>query len=308
MKKVIVFSLLFALVACGGNEETSEKLKFEKYEHELSFALGAAEGRRILETPGFNGAQLNKALLMKGFRANFSDAEPTGCDQSLNSLYGPAGTDFNIDFVDAGSECIGKITAYGFFREFSQVDKISQIDTFYLFSGFKYALESADTLHLAEEDQNAVLREFFEGVNAKIQQEIAAKEQSIWDEVKAKDNVKEVEAGVWIETVKVGKGGSPVAGDDVQADYILTSLTGDTIQNSFDRLKAGQDIPAPAFNLNMVYEGWRVAFPHLKKGGQYRIYLPYSAVLDQRLPQQSYIFYVDFIDFGGPNTLVKNMQ
>ena len=125
--------------------------------------------------------------------------------------------------------------------------------------------------------------------------------------MKSKDNVKEVEAGVWIETVKAGKGGSPGANDDVQADYILTSLTGDTIQNSFDRLKSGQDIPAPAFNLNMVYEGWRVAFPHLKKGGQYRIYLPYSAVLDQRLPEQSYIFYVDFIDFGAANTLVKNM-
>lgn len=307
MKRVFIFSLLFALVACGESEEKTEKLAFDKYEHELSFALGAAEGKRILETPGFNGTQLNKGLLVKGFKANFSAAEPTGCDESLNSLYGPAGTDFNTDFVDAGSECIGKITAYGFFREFSQVDKISQIDTSYLFAGFEDALNGTDTVQLAEEDQNAVMREFFEGINSKIQQDIAAKEEGIWADVKAKDNVKEVEAGVWIETVKAGKGGSPKEGDDVQADYILTSLTGDTIQNSFDRLKAGQDIPAPAFNLNMVYEGWRVAFPHLKKGGKYRIYLPYSAVLDQRLPEQSYIFYVDFIDFGAANTLVKNM-
>ena len=307
MKRVFIFSLLFALVACGESEEKTEKLAFDKYEQELSFALGAAEGKRILETPGFNGTQLSKSFLVKGFRANFSEVEPTGCDVSLNNLYGPAGTDFNTDFVDEGSECVGKITAYGFFREISQVDKISQIDTMYLFKGFETALNSEDTVQLSEDDQNSVLREFFEGINAKVQQEIAAKEESIWTEVKAMDNVKEVEAGVWIETVKAGKGGSPKEGDDVQADYILTSLTGDTIQNSFDRLKSGQDIPAPAFNLNMVYEGWRVAFPHLKKGGQYRIYLPYSAVLDQRLPEQSYIFYVEFIDFGAANTLVKNM-
>lgn len=308
MKKVLVFSLLFALVACGESTPETEKLTFDKYEHELSFALGAAEGRRILETPGFNGAQLNKDLLLKGFKANFSADEPTGCDESLNNLYGQSGTDFNEQYVDAGSECIGKITAYGFFREFSQVDKIAQIDTFYLFSGFKFALAEMDTTHLAEEDQDAVLREFFEGVNAKIQQEIAAKEQVLWDAVKEKPNVKEIESGVWLETIKEGKGGSPAVGDDVKADYILTSLSGDTIQNSFDRLKAGQDVPAPAFNLNMVYEGWRVSFPHMKKGGQYRIYLPYSAVMDQRLPQQSYIFYVDFIDFGAANTLVQNMQ
>jgi FKBP-type peptidyl-prolyl cis-trans isomerase len=307
MKRVFIFSLLFALVACGESEEQTEKLAFEKYEHELSFALGAGEGKRILETPGFNGTQLNKAFLVKGFKGNFSENEPTGCDVSLNNLYGPAGTDFNTDFLDAGSECVGKITAYGFFREISQVDKISQIDTMFLFKGFESALNGEDTVQLSEENQNAVLREFFEGINAKVQQEIAMKEEGIWAEVKAKENVKEVEAGVWIETVKAGKGGSPKEGDDVQADYILTSLTGDTIQNSFDRLKSGQDVPAPAFNLNAVYEGWRVAFPHLKKGGQYRIYLPYSAVLDQRLPQQSYIFYVDFIDFGAANSLVKNM-
>ena len=307
MKRIFIFSLLFALVACGESEETTKKLAFDKYEHELSFVLGAGEAKRILETPGFNGSQLNKEFLLKGFKGNFSEIEPLGCDVSLSNLYGPAGTDFNTDFVDAGSECIGKITAYGRYRELIQVDKISQIDTIYLFKGFETALKGEDTIHLSEEDQNSVLREFYEGINTKMQQEIAAKEEIIWADVKAKDNVKEVEAGVWIETVKAGKGGSPGANDDVQADYILTSLTGDTIQNSFDRLKSGQDIPAPAFNLNMVYEGWRVAFPHLKKGGQYRIYLPYSAVLDQRLPEQSYIFYVEFIDFGAANTLVKNM-
>ncbi len=307
MKRVFIFSLLFALVACGETEEKTEKLAFDKFEHELSFALGAAEAKRILETPGFNGDQLSKEFLIKGFKSNYSVNEPTGCDVSLNNLYGPAGTDFNTEFLDAGSECVGKITAYGFFREISQVDKVSQIDTSYLFAGFENAIFGTDTVQLSEEGQNSVLREFFEGINAKVQQEIAMKEEGIWADVKTKDNVKEVEAGVWIETVKAGNGGSPKEGDDVQADYILTSLTGDTIQNSFDRLKSGQDIPAPAFNLNAVYEGWRVAFPHLKKGGKYRIYLPYSAVLDQRLPEQSYIFYVDFIDFGAANTLVKNM-
>ncbi len=305
MKKVFVFSLLFALIACGESEEKTEKLSFEKYEHELSFALGSGEAKRILETPGFNGEQLNKEFLLKGFKGNFSEKEPMGCDVSLNNLYGPAGTDFNTEFLDEGSECVGKISAYGFYREFSQVDKISQIDTTFLFAGFENALFGTDTVQLSEDDQNAVMREFFDGINAKIQQEIAAKEEIIWADVKAKDNVKEVEAGVWIETLKEGSGGSPQDGDDVQADYILTSLVGDTMENSFDRLKSGQNIPAPAFNLNMVFEGWRVAFPHLKKGGKYRLYLPYSTV--SRLPEQSYIFYVEFIDFGPANSLAKNM-
>ena len=236
MKKVFVFSLLFALIACGESEEKTEKLSFEKYEHELSFALGSGEAKRILETPGFNGEQLNKEFLLKGFKGNFSEKEPMGCDVSLNNLYGPAGTDFNTEFLDEGSECVGKISAYGFYREFSQVDKISQIDTTFLFAGFENALFGTDTVQLSDDDQNAVMREFYEGINAKIQQEIAAKEEIIWADVKAKDNVKVVEAGVWIETLKEGSGGSPQNGDDVQADYILTSLVGDTMENSFDRL------------------------------------------------------------------------
>lgn len=308
MRTWLFLTFIAALVvSCGDNEVAEETLDFDSYEKKLSYSLGAAEGKRILETPAFNADRLNKELLISGFRSNFSKDQPSDCESSLNNLYGESGMDFNENYINEGSSCIGRITAYGFYNEFDQVDKISQLDTAFLFAGFAHALNEKDTTFLSEIDQSKILQEFFEGVNERIKQEMAMRETPIWEEIMAKANVKEIEAGVWLETIQEGKGGSPNPGDDVQADYILMSLHGDTLQSSFDRKLSPEPVDAPAFNLNMVYEGWRVSFPHMKKGGKYQIYLPYSAVMDQRLPDQSYTFYIEFLDYGPANTLAKPM-
>lgn len=301
MRKLIFILPLALLFACGEDEPEVEVVNLDTFEDRLSYALGAMNAKAFMESPDPNLDRLDKELVIKGFLANFSGDDISDCEKTLTGLYGLYGTDFDTTYLKEGSECRGRELSYYFYESMKDFNKLGVIKKDKLAKGFEHGLYEKDTLIDAQAQETLVM-EFFAGIMDEVSQKMFAK-------ARKKSNVREIEGGILIETIQEGKGGSPLETDDVRADYILTNAMGDTIQNSLAfREDPNAVAEAPAFNLQEVFLGWTKSFPHLKKGGKYRIYLPWEMVNDQRLQNQSVCFYIEFHDFGKAYTLAQKPQ
>jgi FKBP-type peptidyl-prolyl cis-trans isomerase len=304
MKNLLLIALSALILIGCSSEPEEEVIVLEKYEDKLGYVLGARKVKDIMSYYGTSATRLDKEKMLEGFKAGLETEDLKPCMETIDNLFGENGMDFNEMYLDEGSRCIGLVAAATFYSEMKSLEQTAKFNNEKLVMGFEHALYDKDTI-VSRSDQAVMFNDFLQGISLVLREKVEQEEKTLWDDVKKIEGIEEIESGIWIETVKEGTGGSPSTTDDVQADYILVSLMGDTLQSSFDRLQAPEEIPAPAFNLTQVYEGWRLSFPHLKKGGKYRLYLPYSVVNDQRLPQQSYYFYVEFLDYGPANTLAK---
>lgn len=124
-------------------------------------------------------------------------------------------------------------------------------------------------------------------------------------------------SGLVLETLQAGKGGSPSAGDDVLAHYILMNSLGDTLQSSFEMVEKYKQ-PLNAFSLSGVVPGWQEGMPMMQKGGKYHLYLPFQLGYGEAgmfnpntnsydiQPYESLVFYIELINFGKPGTLTKH--
>ncbi|TNF00469.1 MAG: hypothetical protein EP322_01340, partial [Bacteroidetes bacterium] len=283
----------------GSDAPEVEIVNLETFEDRLSYALGAMNGNALMEEPNAN--QLDKEALVQGFSDNYSDQSVEDCDGVMLKLYGPYGMDFDTTYRKEGSICKGRQLGHFFYKGMSEFDKLGKIRKDKLVKGFEHALDKADTL-MTFQEQQTIIAEFYKAILKESADNMFAKARKI-------PNIKEIEGGILIETIEEGKGGSPTEQDDVKADYILMASTGDTIQNSLLFRQDPTDLSqAPAFNLQQVFMGWTKSFPNLKKGGKYRLYLPWEMVNDPRLQDQSVCFYVHFIDYGPAYSIAEKPQ
>lgn len=300
MKKFLLPLITLVIVsACGSDAPEVEIVNLETFEDRLSYALGAMNGNALMEEPNAN--QLDKEALVQGFSDNYSDQSVEDCDGVMLKLYGPYGMDFDTTYRKEGSICKGRQLGHFFYKGMSEFDKLGKIRKDKLVKGFEHALDKADTL-MTFQEQQTIIAEFYKAILKESADNMFAKARKI-------PNIKEIEGGILIETIEEGKGGSPTEQDDVKADYILMASTGDTIQNSLLFRQDPTDLSqAPAFNLQQVFMGWTKSFPNLKKGGKYRLYLPWEMVNDPRLQDQSVCFYVHFIDYGPAYSIAEKPQ
>lgn len=300
MKKFFLPLITLVIVsACGSDAPEVEIVNLETFEDRLSYALGAMNGNALMEEPNAN--QLDKEALVQGFSDNYSDQSVEDCNGVMLKLYGPYGMDFDTTYRKEGSICKGRQLGHFFYKGMSEFDKLGKIRKDKLVKGFEHALDRADTL-MSFQEQQTIIAEFYKAILKESADNMFAKARKI-------PNIKEIEGGILIETIEEGKGGSPTEQDDVKADYILMASTGDTIQNSLLFRQDPTDLSqAPAFNLQQVFMGWTKSFPNLKKGGKYRLYLPWEMVNDPRLQDQSVCFYVHFIDYGPAYSIAEKPQ
>lgn len=298
MKKLL-FILPLLLIGCGEDKPVEEVVKLETFKDRLSYSLGVMNGRALKEDPMFS--RYDQAKVVEGFANNFSESSIDDCETTLRSLLGPYGTDFDTTFKESGSLCQGRIISHYFYTGMKDFGKIDEIDVEKMTKGFEHALGDRDTL-ISVADQQTLIQEFYQ----KILNESA---ERMFADARKIENIQELEGGILMQVIEEGKGGSPADKDDVRADYILTSSTGDTLQNSLMFRQDPNDLEnAPAFNLQQVFPGWTKSLPHMKKGGKYRIFLPWEMVADPRLQGQSVIFYIHLIDFGPAFSIAEQPQ
>lgn len=291
-----IFSLF--LLSCGSKGDAEETIEVElnSEKDKLSYSFGAEQIKQLATDPNFKA--MDKPMILKGFEEGLKSKDlqiDPACRETLQKLFGPYGQDFEVAYVKDGSECIGRMMAQEFRKFCIGIGAENKINFDMVKIGFQLGLKHQDT-HIATEQRLKMINEFISGIN----QTAGAK---MMEAAKAKAHTEVLKNGVIIETIQAGTGGSPTSIDDVEADYILTNAQGDTIESSIAIRKMNPSAPTPTFSLNGVIKGWSESFPHLKKGGKYRLYVP--AELAYGNEKGSLCFYIDFKNFGKPGTLVK---
>ncbi len=303
MRKFILgFVLVFLSAACG-SKNTESKLPLETDKQKLSYLLGADNASQLLQDPNF--AKYNKANILKGFEEGLKNekAFDQNCQMSIQNLFGQNQNEFNAQYVDEASTCIGKFLGSMFKNGWMQAKSYDEFDEKYLIYGFELGLNKADTL-IESAVKEMMVSSFMEKVNTRVLAEVTKQEKKFFAEVKKMEGVKELTEGIYVETIQEGNGAQPTTSSDVKAHYVLLNTVGDTLQSSLSNPSA------PIFNLGQVIPGWTLSFPLLKKGGKYKLYVPQSKAYGKDSPDPATIppyatlvFYVDFQDFGPAGTL-----
>jgi FKBP-type peptidyl-prolyl cis-trans isomerase len=291
-----VVALVFA--SCGNKGEEDEKVDLKTFKDKLSYVLGAEQARMITESGDPNLEKLNFDEMLLGFDKGMNNekAMDAGCQEALGKLYGPYGQDFDTTYVKSGSNCIGKIAGSVFYQTWTKKGVMNQIDAKIARIGFKHGLQKKDTL-VDRTLSMKMVTEFITGINKKSGDKLMAGARKM-------PNTKSITGGIVVETLLEGTGGSPSATDDVKVNYILISAEGDTIESSY-KIMEQSGKPNPAFNLTGVIQGWSMAFPTLKKGGKYHLYIPWELAYGEQNQCESLKFFVELIDFGPKGTLAK---
>jgi FKBP-type peptidyl-prolyl cis-trans isomerase FkpA len=304
MKLGMIPLVMIALFACGGGEEemVAEVINFKNSKEKVSFAIGVESAIGLFKEDA-KFEDLDKAMLVEGFNSNISDAPVTDCEETLRKFLGEQGQDFDTTYLKEGSRCIGRMSGYYFHMQMQQMGMMSEIDIEMVKKGFFQGVYEQDTVNMSADERTKVLKEFGEKIQNKFMAEIAEKDQIFWKDVLSRKGVTQVgQTGVYIETIKAGSGAQPEMTSDVEAHYILTNALGDTLQSSY---AAGQPIQ---INLSGVVQGWRDGFPAMKKGGKYRLFIPYEKAYkggDPQAPQGALCFFVELINCGPAGSIVK---
>jgi len=298
MRIIAFIAIVLVLTSCGSKKADEETVELNTFKDKLSYSLGAEQAKMITEAGDPNLDRLNFDDIVLGFNSNLNSKEAVDpdCRNSLTKLYGPYGQDFDTAFVKKGSFCIGRIAGSVFYSGWSKKGVLDQIDMKLAKIGFKHALLKKDTL-IDKQLSMTMMKDFLVSINKKsgVKMLAAAKKTS---------NTRVIDGGIVLETIEEGIGGSPTATDDIAANYILTSAEGDTVENSFQyKIQNGTDLPA--MNLGQVIQGWTIAFQQMKKGGKYRISVPWNLAYGEQRNCESLKFYIEFNDFGPKGTLKK---
>lgn len=121
-------------------------------------------------------------------------------------------------------------------------------------------------------------------------------------------NTKVGASGYVLETLEKGTGQKVAPGSDVKAHYILTNSQGEVVENSYMGAQQGRGVPS--FSLKGVIKGWQDAVPQMRKGGRYKLYLPYDIAYGEVgnkgiSPYETLTFEMEIVDFGEPGSLTQ---
>lgn len=295
MKNVFfLVATVVAFVACG--EKAEEILKLETQKDKLSYAMGADFASPIVQA-GKEAEILDFEMVAKGFEAGLNDNDYEDCQQVMIDAFGKGFINPDSTKRKPGSDCFGKLNGSRFYQIMKEIGELDQFDMKLVARGFKDALMKSDTI-LDQNERVKILEDFKVKVEAKQREKLTAMDKPFMDKAKALPNTRVIDGGIVIETLKEGTGGSPNMQDDVDAHYIVTTVQGDTMDQSFKR---GESYKT---SLQAVIPGWTMAFPNLKKGGKYNIYIP----SDLGYGNGALKFYIEFINYGPAGTLAAPRQ
>ena len=299
MKYLLYVTVGLFFAACGGNEKAAEeKVELKTSKDTLSYVLGAMNAKTIVGTPDPNIDRLDLEEVAAGFALNLNGNKPSDCENTLKKLFGPNFQDFDSTYAKEGAQCLGKLTGYAFYQDIIKMDGLQSIDLKMATIGFRHGLLKKDTI-LSDAQKQTTVQNFLKTLNEKNGKAMMAKARKI-------KGAQIFENGIVMQVVQEGTGGSPSATDDVKVEYILTSAVGDTVQSSYAmKLQTGSKEPV-ALKLNGgVIPGWTYIVPKMKKGGKYRVYIPWELAYGEQMGRESLCFLIELVDYAKEGSFVK---
>ncbi len=288
--------MVFA-VSCGDDHKgTVEKIKFKSEKEKLSYSLGVNQAELYFNKANLSPEDFNQNKVIEGFSKELkADFETdSACIETVQLFLGNGQQEINDRYSVEGSYCIGKMNAQNFMRIWNKPGAIEKLDLEFVKRGFKDVVQKKP-LSLTKADRSLLIKNFYE----KLVEDLT---KVMLDTVLVNKNVQKIDNEILIETIQEGNGTLPSDSSDVAIDFILTTPYGDTMENSFKRSAEKKE---PVFNVQQMYEGWSLAFPKLKQGGTYRVYIPFEMHKDPRLPFPYIIYYVKLNNVGPKGSLLK---
>jgi len=299
MLKILYISTLLVLItACGTKEDTPKKLEFKNSKDELSYILGAINAKTIVSSGESSFTNLDKEELVKGFNENLNATPADDCLPELKKLFGPTYQDFNKKYVKSGSRCMGKMTGHAFYTDIKKLGGLNLVNFEMVKKGYADGLYFKDTV-MPEQKMRKIMQDFMVNLNVKNGEKMLSKAREI-------SNAKVFENGIVMLTIKEGKGNFPNPTDDVKVHYILMSALGDTIQNSYTmKNKEGKSDPVALQLDGGVIPGWSYALPKMKKGGKYKLYIPWELAYGIQGGKESLCFDIELLETAPSGSFVK---
>lgn len=311
-KAILLLPVFFLFLSCGDKKtQDAEVVKLDSFTDKLSYSLGADHAHSISQSgdPYFDKYKIDE--LVKGFEEGFKNekAFDEACNETMRKLYGPQGQHFDTTYIKEGSNCLGKLSGIVFQASWKKKGALEKINFKKAVIGFRHGLMKIDTL-VSKADQSTMIQEFFQDLNK-------MNGTRLIDKAKKLPNAKVTPSGIVLETIQEGTGPNPEKGGDILAHYILMNSMGDTLQSSFEMVEKYKQ-PLNAFSLAGVVQGWQEGMPMMKKGGKYRLYVPFQlAYGDQGMfnpqsnsydiqPYESLVFYIELLNCGKAGSLTKN--
>lgn len=314
MKYLFLAALLATgLVACGDDKEKDEKSEVQKPvelksdKDKISYSIGIQQGSQIMGSQNPNRDKFDKGQLIAGFKAGFtevSEQKKSACMMTLqNMMGGGQGMPFNEAYAKEGCNCIGMLTASDIYAQFSKFEMADRIDQEMLNRGFEDGLNGVAN-KVSEQDQQALFEALNKDFMAADEMRLAKIEEqykSRWDEIKAIPGIKELDNGIYLQTLKQGSGGKPSVGEDIEASYVLKRFDG-SIKETSEKLPEGK------FQANLspgsLIQGWVIGFQQMQVGGKYRLYVPSAMAYGQ----EPLDFEIEFFQKGAAGTLFKQQM
>lgn len=307
---ILLYTAVLTLTFSCKSKEEEEKVNLDTFKEKVSYVLGADHSHSITEANDAHFSEYDIDEMVKGFEEGLKNdnAFDDACKSSMVKLLGENGQKFDAAYAKEGSRCLGKLSGVIFQTSWKKKGAMQSLDMQNVITGFRHGLLKKDTL-VSQRDQITMIQTFFEDLNK-------MNGIALLDKAKKIPGAKITDSGLVLETIQEGSGNSPAATDDVLAHYILINSTGDTLQNSFDMVRMYQQ-PLRPFSLKAVVKGWQEGMPMMKKGGKYRLYVPYQSGYGEQgmfdpqsnsysiQPYESLVFYIELIDYGKEGSLSK---
>ena len=297
MKKLLIIFSAALLVSCGGEETVNEEpLNLDDYKDRLGYVMGSLNASSILQSSP-QAAELDKEMLIEGFLMNLNTDDCSDCDDVLLKFVGPYYQDFDTTYLKEGSKCIGRQNAFSFYSDMKRLGGIDYLSMDLVKEGFKHGVHGTDTL-IDETEKRQMITNFIKDLNA-------SSGEKMIEDAKKIEGAEVFENGIVMQTIEEGTGGSPDPTDDVQVEYILTNAFGDTVQSSYQMKQMTGNTEPVTLNLDGgVIQGWSYVLPKMKKGGTYRVYVPWELAYGEQA-KESLCFVIELIDYAPKGTWVK---
>ena len=294
---ILSFSAALLIASCSDSKEENTPVSFKTQKEKISYILGAVNAKTITNSKEKSLEQLDKEEMIKGFNENLNGKEADGCLETIQKLFGPNYLDFNKKYIKEGSLCMGRMTGYAFYSDIKKLGALDQVNLAMVKRGYADGLYKRDTT-IKEQAMRQMMNDFLVKLNEENGSKMMAKAKKLPGSTVYPN-------GVVIKTIKEGTGPLISLKNDVKVHYVLTTALGDTMESSRMPNQLGKVEPLPVSVGGGVIEGWSFALQNMKKGGIYKVFIPWQMAYGEEQGRQSLSFDMEIMEVGKLGAFVK---
>ena len=297
---LLILSVTFFLASCTDSKNEKTPISFKTQKDKLSYILGAINAKTITNSNEKSLEQLDKEQMIKGFNENLNGNEADGCLETIQKLFGPNYQDFNNKYIKEGSHCMGRMTGFAFYSDIKKLGALNRINLKMVKLGYADGLYKRDTT-IKEQVMRQMMNDFLVKLNEENGSKMMTKAKKI-------PGSQVYPNGIIIKTIKDGNGPLISLQNDVKVHYTLTTALGDTMESSRMPNQQGKIEPLPVSVGGGIIEGWSFALQNMKKGGIYKVFIPWQMAYGEEQGRQSLCFDMEIMEVGKAGSFVQTQM